>query len=62
MIDEKRLLEELEFQIKNCEDFGHSDIYINVDIAKEIYELLKQPKVGEWIPCNERLPEEKKVL
>lgn len=59
MIDEKRLLEELEFQIKNCEDFGHSDIYINVDIAKEIYELLKQPKVGEWIPCNERLPEEK---
>lgn len=22
--------------------------------------ILNQPKVGEWIPCNERLPEEKK--
>ena len=44
MIDEKQLIEELEFQIKNCEDFGHSDIYIDVDIAKEIYELLKQHK------------------
>ena len=59
MIDEKRLLKELEFQIKDCEDFGHSDIYIDVDIAKEIYELLKQPKVNEWIPVEERLPEEK---
>lgn len=58
MIDEKKLIDELEFQIKNCEDFGHSDIYIDVDIAKEIYELLKQPKAGEWIPVEERLPEQ----
>ena len=57
MIDEKKLFDELEFQIKNCEDFGHSDIYIDVDIAKEIYELLKQPKVSEQIPVEERLPD-----
>lgn len=62
MIDEKKLIDELEFQIKNCEDFGHSDIYIDVDIAKEIYELLKQPKVNEWIPCSERLPEDNQAV
>lgn len=44
MIDETKLIEELDFQIKNCKDFGHSDICIHVDIAKEIFELLKQYK------------------
>ena len=57
MIDEKRLIEELNFQIENCERYGHSDIYLDVDVAKGLHELLNQPKVNEWIPVDERLPE-----
>lgn len=58
MIDENKLIEQLEFQIKNCEEFGHSDIYLDADLAKQVCELLKQPKVNEWIPVEERLPEQ----
>lgn len=46
MIDEKKLIEEIESY--------RGDIF-----ADEIVELIKNhPKVGEWIPCNMRLPEE----
>lgn len=45
MIDEKKLIEEIESY--------RGDIFTD-----EIIELIKQqPKVGEWIPCSERLPE-----
>lgn len=47
MIDEKRLLEVLE---KNFCGIG------GVEVLKQI--INEQPKVGEWIPCSERLPEE----
>lgn len=62
LIDEKKLIEELKFQIKNCETYGHSDIYLDLEMAKGFIELLKQPKVGEWIPVEERLPEQKELL
>ncbi len=45
MIDEKKLIEDLK---------GTS--LLN-DILIKIVE--SQPKIGEWIPCSERLPEEK---
>lgn len=45
MIDEKRLLEVLE---KNFYGIG------GVEVLKQI--INEQPKVGEWIPCSERLP------
>lgn len=66
MIDEKKLIEDIR-ELKNHYDFFYkegrsetddvvkhaSDILFN-DIAKIIY---KQPKVDDWIPCGERLPE-----
>ena len=58
MIDEKKLIEELKFQINNCETYGHSDIYIDLEMAKKWVETIEKKKVGEWIPCSERLPEE----
>lgn len=36
------LSKELEFQIKNCEDYGHSDIYLDLNYAKELLELIKK--------------------
>lgn len=46
MIDEKKLIEEIESY--------RGDIF-----ADEIIEAIKhQPKVGEWIPVSERLPED----
>jgi len=58
MIDEKKLIEELKFQINNCETYGHSDIYIDLEMAKKWVETIEKKKVGEWIPVEERLPEE----
>lgn len=46
MIDEKRLLEVLK---KNFYGIG------GVEVLKQI--INEQPKVGEWIPVEERLPE-----
>lgn len=51
MIDEKRLLEVLE---KNFYGIG------GVEVLKQI--INEQPKVGEWIPCSERLPKQDKLL
>lgn len=57
MIDEDKLIKELKFQINNCETYGHSDIYIDLEMAKKWVETIEKKKVGEWIPCSERLPE-----
>ena len=46
MIDEKKLIEETQ----KC--FVNNSIHKN-DLAEVIANL---PKVGEWIPCSERLP------
>lgn len=48
MIDEKKLMENLMQEIPLAE---------NVHIFRDI--INNQPKVGDWIPVSERLPEEK---
>lgn len=65
MIDEKKLIDRL-----NDKD----DFKMSFEISKEHFETVKrvceayhkkvcefieeQPKIGEWIPCSEQLPEE----
>lgn len=61
MIDEKKLIDEVN-------DLMDANLLFYDDASKsrqetldEIVDLIdEQPKVGEWIPCNERFPEEKK--
>lgn len=58
MIDEKKLIE----AIVNTptEESGYNPVYLNGCATRqfEIIDIIdKQPKVGEWIPCSERLPE-----
>ncbi len=48
MIDEKKLIKDLQTYFL-CN-------YIHKNDLAEV--IAKQPKVGEWIPCSERLPEE----
>lgn len=62
MIDEDKLIEELKFQINNCETYGHSDIYIDLEMAKKWVETIEKKKVGEWIPVKERLPEDDQAV
>lgn len=59
MIDEKKLIEELNRQkyILTFEDSNPIDEGFNCGIDKAIQLVESQPKVGEWIPCSERLPE-----
>lgn len=51
MIDEKKLIDETQ------KYFVNNSIHKN-DLAEVIANL---PKVGEWIPCSERLPEDTKT-
>ena len=54
MIDEKKLIEEIKYLLFNSEMLSPRWFAIN-----EMFEIIKcQPKVGEWIPVGERLPEE----
>lgn len=56
MIDEKKLIEEIKYLLFNSEMLSPRWFAIN-----EMLEIIKrQPKVGEWIPCSERLPENAK--
>ena len=54
MIDEKRLVNEIKNWIKTDRFEDYSAGYILSDVIEEIN---KMPKVGEWIPVSERLPE-----
>ena len=52
MIDEKKLISEL----------NKNSIFAKVTNAADetVYNIIQRmPKVGEWIPCSERLPEER---
>ena len=52
MIDEKKLIEEINKKLETTS--------ISLQTAEIILNIIKsQPKVGEWIPVEERLPEEK---
>ena len=54
MIDEKKLIEEMEDEFcSDCVKCGGSCRFADI---KEI--INKQPKVGEWISVEERLPDE----
>lgn len=53
MIDERKLIE----SVKAYKELGlGKNLHSIVDVIIKIIEA--QPKVGEWIPCSERLPEE----
>ena len=50
MIDEKKLIESLRASLNTGRES------FPVDLIVECIE--EQPKIGEWIPCSERLPED----
>lgn len=55
MIDEKKLIAEIREKIRP-ESFGEQ--CNSLDVIYAMLQLIdEQPKVGEWIPCSERLPE-----
>lgn len=55
MIDEKKLIAEIREKIYP-EKFGER--CNSLDVIYAILQLIdEQPKVNEWIPCSERLPE-----
>ena len=58
MIDEKKLIEELNKQkhILTFEDSNPIDEGFNLGIDRSIQLISSQPKVGGWILCSERLP------
>lgn len=53
MIDENKLIERLQEYIisSTSGDFAHG-------LVTAVYVTMNQPKIGGWIPCSERLPEE----
>ncbi len=64
MIDEKKLIERLRLMRDKCCDRAKKGNNINfarksLNISQIIGIINNQPKIGEWIPCSERLPEEK---
>lgn len=55
MIDENKLIEVLKDKMLRME-FDERDESYNFGIDTAIYYVQTQPKVGEWIPCSDRLP------
>lgn len=67
MIDEKRLIELLEDEIlridtestPGCGNLYGRDASVMKNTLNYVIDLInEQPKVGEWIPCSERLPKQ----
>ena len=70
MIDEKKLIEELQTladkESKKCEEAAEANLadvaatYNHGEICYQnaVETVNSQPKIGGWIPCSERLPEE----
>lgn len=63
MIDEKKLIAHLErernYWLRSTAPYSLELVCAYSDILDFVNE---QPKVGEWIPCSERLPEEKESV
>ena len=60
MIDEKKLIAEIREKIRP-ESFGEQ--CNSLDVIYAMLQLIdEQPKVGEGIPCSERLPEEVRAI
>ncbi len=52
MIDERKLIEDIVAGMSNCN-------LIQADALRQVMYLIHDhPKIGEWIPCSERMPEE----
>lgn len=58
MIDEKRLIECLKYDMSCFEVEGKNIAQLYVSVADMIRMIKGQPKIGDWIPCSERLPED----
>lgn len=58
MIDEKKLIECLAHDMScfETDDKKISQLYVRVDDMVRM--INGQPKIGGWIPCSERLPED----
>lgn len=60
MIDEKKLIAEIREKIRP-ESFGEQ--CNSLDVIYAMLQLIdEQPKVGEWIPCSEWMPEEARAV
>ena len=68
MIDEKKLMKVIEVMVKplttpdGCGRFDSEIEAYNEGLIDAMEKVNEQPKVGEWIPCSERLPEEGAVV
>ena len=60
MIDEKKLIAEIREYIDEYKELDIQGMHnLKWCAMMEALELVeRQPKVGEWIPCSERLPED----
>ena len=56
MIDEKKLIEDIEKEIEFAMKCNMPAMVAGMRQIASIIE--NQPKIGEWIPCSERLPVE----
>ncbi len=56
MIDEKKLIEDIEKEIEFAMKCNMPAMVAGMRQIASVIE--EQPKIGEWIPCSERLPEE----
>lgn len=57
MIDEKKLIECLKYDMSCFETDGKNVAQLYVSVADMVRMINGQPKVGGWIPCKDRLPE-----
>lgn len=62
MIDEKKLIEELRMEYECADDLSDFTCGAKRGLVQAIYIIKHQPKVGEWIPVEERFPEEHELI
>lgn len=62
MIDETLLIEDLNKAIDERNPLDHISVGFRHGVRHAVNIVNKQPKVGEWIPVSERLPEEGKTV
>lgn len=63
MIDEKKLIADLEKEREYWGNLSHPYAFELMCAYSDFIDLVnEQPKVGEWTPCSERLPEEARAV
>ena len=58
MIDEKKLIEELRMEYECADDLSDFTFGVKRGLSEALTIVKYQPKVGKWIPVEERLPNE----